>query len=533
MNLAQLAEAAAERLGERMTLDFEGEQFTNVQLLERSRRFQRAFSDLGLRRGRIAALCMVNHPVIYPIFQGIFRTGATAVPVMFQLAVPELRYVLQDTGATGVFTDASLLPKVREAVAGLDHIKWIVVLGGEDWPEASPPEIALEAFFHADPMLSLPSIDDHDVALMLYTSGTTGRPKGVMLTHANLMASAQASADASELHLWKKPRVSVSAMPMAHIFGIGVMNGSYLVPEHLADSYGVQLKWFEPERFMASIQKHRANSIASVPTMLSLILNHPKVDQYDLSSLEEVICGAAPLPVELARTVMKRYDCRVREIYGMTENAGIGSANRMSLPYKPGSAGMPYCNTEVRIVDEADRPVPPGTRGEIVTRGPTTMKGYHNKPEATAETIRNGWLHTGDIGTMDAEGWIYIVDRKKDMIIRGGENIYPAELEDVIYRHPAVAEAAVVGAPDPIYGERVVAYVVPRAGASLTAEEVTAHVARNITAFKAPSQVYFIEALPKSGVGKILRRELRDRAAKELATAQSALELSEAKEVSQ
>lgn len=515
MNLAELAERSAERLGERMTLDFEGEQFTNWQMLDRARRLQRALADLGFKRGEIAALCMVNHPIIYPLFTGIFRTGATAVPVMFQLTAPELRYVLEDTKASGVFTDAMLLPKVREAVKGLDHVKWIAVLGGEDAPDATPRELKLESLLEADPQSSLPQIDDHDLALMLYTSGTTGKPKGVMLTHANLIASAEAASDASELHNWKERRISMSAMPMAHIYGIGVMNSGYMLPEHLADSYGVQMKWFEPEKFMSYIQQHRANVMASVPTMLSLILNHPKVNDYDLSSLKEVICGAAPLPVELARAFMDRYGCRVREIYGMTENAGIGCANRLSLPYKPGAAGKPYCNTEVAIMDNDGNFLPPGQKGEIVTRGPTTMKGYHNRPEATADTIRKGWLHTGDIGVIDNEGWIYIVDRKKDMIIRGGENIYPAELEDVIYKHPGVAEAAVVGAPDSIYGERVVAYVVPRRDAELTPEEIIRHVTQHTSSFKAPGVVHMIDALPKSGVGKILRRELRDRAAQD------------------
>jgi long-chain acyl-CoA synthetase len=515
MNLPQLAEQSAERLGERTTLDFEGEKSTNWQTLERARRLQRAFTSLGLKRGDIAALCMVNHPVIYPIFGGIFRTGATAVPCMFQLTAPELNYVLADTKAVGVFTDTQLLPKVREAVAGLSHIRWIAVLGGQENPNANPPEIAVDSLLESDPQTSLPQIDDHDVALMLYTSGTTGKPKGVMLTHANLIASAEASADASELHLWSERRISASAMPMAHIYGIGVMNSGFMVPEHLADSYTAQMKWFEPEKFMACIQQHKCNVMASVPTMLSLILNHPKNSEYDLSSLKEAICGAAPLPVELARAFMNRYGCRVREIYGMTENAGIGSANRMSRPYKPGSAGQPYCNTEVRIMDEEGNLVGPGVRGEIVTRGATTMKGYHNRPDATADTLREGWLHTGDVGYLDDEGWLFIVDRKKDMIIRGGENIYPAELEDAIYKHPSVAEAAVVGAPDPVYGEKVVAYVVPRRGAELTSEELISHVTKHVTPFKAPGLVHFIDALPKSGVGKILRRELRDRAAQD------------------
>ncbi len=521
MNLAELAERSAERLGEHVTLDFEGERFTNWELLRRARRLQTALESLGLGPGRVAALFMVNHPIIYPIFQGIFRSGAAAVPIMFQLTVPELRYILEDTEAALVLTDAQLLPKVREAVERLPTVRHVVVRGGESLPERQPPELSLQSLLEADERPSLPDIHDDALALMLYTSGTTGKPKGVMLAHANLIASAEAANHAAELDRWEGPRIAMSAMPMAHIFGVGVMNSGYLIPDRLAGAYSVQMRWFEPEGFMALIQRQGCTTMAAVPTMLAMILNHPNVEAYDLSSLKEVVCGAAPLPVELARAFMDRYACRVREIYGMTENTGIGSANRLSEPYRPGSAGRPYFNTEVRIVDDAGRTVPAGARGEIVTRGPTTMKGYHKKPEATTEAVRDGWLHTGDIGYFDAEGYLYIVDRKKDMIIRGGENIYPAEVEDALYAHPAVAEAAVVGVPDPIYGEAVVAFVVPRRQPKVEEAELIEFVRGRITKFKAPERVFFLEALPKAGVGKILRRELREMARRAMAPASS------------
>lgn len=515
MNLAVLAEEAFERLGERMTLDFEGVQVTNAESMDQSRRLQRAFEGMGMKRGEIAVLCMINHPLIYPVFGGIFRTGATAVPVMFMLQAPELRFVIQDTRASWVFTDPMNLPKVHEAIKGLDHVKKIVVLQGKDNPEANPPEFSLENLLKNDPQETIPNIDaDEDVALMLYTSGTTGKPKGVMLTHSNLLAQAHASNDASEFHLWDEPRIALSPMPMAHIYGVGVMTGGYLTPKELADGYLVQMQWFEPNKLMQLADKHRCNMLASVPTMLTMILNHPKVDDYDLTCFKEAVCGAAPLPVEVAEAFMKKFDCRVREIYGMTENAGIATANRLSDPYRPGSAGKPYCNVEIKIFDDDDNEVPVGERGEVVTRGATTMKGYHNRPEATEETMRGGWLHTGDIGYMDEEGWLFIVDRKKDMIIKGGENIYPAELEDVLYTHPQVAEAAIVGVPHPTYGESVSAFVVPVKDAELTEQDIIGFMANEVTKFKLPSRVHFKEALPKVGIGKILRRELREEALK-------------------
>jgi long-chain acyl-CoA synthetase len=247
----------------------------------------------------------------------------------------------------------------------------------------------------------------------------------------------------------------------------------------------------------------------AVPTMLSVLLNHPEAGAYDLSSLREVVCGAAPLPVELARAFMDRHGCHVREVYGMTENAGIASANRRSHGYRPGSAGRACLGVELRIVDDDDRPVPAGVRGEIVTRGPTVMKGYYRRSDATAETLRGGFLHTGDIGYLDEEGYLYIVDRKKDMIIKGGENIYPAELEAVLHGHPRIAEAAVVGVPDAKYGETVIAFVAPKYDMELSESDVIGFLAERISKFKLPETVHIRSSLPKLGVGKILRRELR------------------------
>ncbi len=262
---------------------------------------------------------------------------------------------------------------------------------------------------------------------------------------------------------------------------------------------------------MRLIQQHRCNSTTVVPAMLIFLLNHPKINEYDLSSLEEIVIGAAPLPMEIALTVRKKYDCRCRAIYGLTECTGIGAADRLSMPYKPGSSGPAYYNVELKIFDDNDQPVPAGAKGEVVLRSPAVMKGYFNNPDATAEMLKDGWLHTGDIGYLDDDGCLFITDRKKDMIIKGGENIYPAELEEILYTHPSIAEAAVVGRPDAFYGESVVAFIVLKQGDTLTAEEVKDYFKNKVSSFKAPSEVFFIDAIPKSPVGKILKRELREK----------------------
>jgi long-chain acyl-CoA synthetase len=455
---------------------------------------------------------MNNHPHVYDVFWGIFRTGGTAAPVMPTSTEQGIRYVCEDTRACGVVTDELCLPRVRAAVKGVDSVQWIVVRGGTDDAAATPPETSLDTLLGSTPESRVSDIDaEQDVAVMIYTSGTTGRPKGVMLTHRNLVAAAEAAFEAAESDRWDEPRIAVSAMPMAHIFGVGVMTSGFMAPKE-SEGYLVQLRWFDATRVIQLVHEHRANIIPAVPTMLTMILNHPELDRYDLSCLRQVICGAAPLAPELAMAFQRRFGCRVTELYGMTENAGIATANRLSEPFRPGSAGRAYFNVELRVVDDDDRTLAPGKRGEILTRGPTVMKGYFNRPAETSETLRGGWLHTGDVGYLDEQGYLYIVDRKKDMIIKGGENIYPAEIEAALYGHPDVSEAAIVGSPDDKYGEIVVAFVVPKGVSALTADTVRAYVGERIGRFKAPDLVVLCASLPKSAVGKVLRRELREEA---------------------
>ncbi len=514
-NLAELAEVSAERLGERAIYEIDGVRSTNFQILDRTRRMQTALAELGLEPGGRVVVLMMNHALLIPLMQGIFRAGGTAIPVMPQAAAPELRYVLADTEAQIVVADAERLATAREAAAGLPHVRHILVQGGADDLAATPRVLRLDSLVDAEPNRPIARFEPDAPAVMLYSSGTTGRPKGVLLSHANLLASSEAVSLASELDRWEGPRVTLSAMPIAHIFGVAIMNDLLRTPNHLADATRlVQMRWFEPERFMELIESERCTATAAVPTILALLLHHPRAAERDLSSLKEIICGGAPLPVELAQAFMRRYGgTRIREVYGLTEATGLGTANRRSEPFRPGSAGRAYDNVELRIVDERDQPVAAGTRGEICLRGEVVMRGYHNRPEETAQVISDGWLHTGDIGYLDREGYLFVVDRKKDMIIRGGENIFPAELEAVLHEHPAVAEAAVVGVSDPVYGENVVAFVVARADTPVSEAEVIEHVCRHVARFKAPSRVHFVPALPKSNIGKILRRVLREKAA--------------------
>jgi long-chain acyl-CoA synthetase len=487
----------------------EEQEFTNHQFLDWGKRLHEGLMGLGVQKGDIISMCLSNHPKIQPIFQGIFRSGAVAAPVMFALTATEINFILSDTKAVGVVTDTNSIKKIREAVQGLEHVKWIAVLEGEDNPTADTPEYSIATLLESSPREILPYISEYDLAMILYTSGTTGRPKGVMLTHKNLYAGAEAGIEASGLANWKTQPHNVHVLPLAHVFGVTVMIMGLMLPDHLKGTYSVLLSWFDAEKFMELVQKYKIQRAVLVPTMIALLLNHPKTGDYDLTSLKEAVASSAPLPAEHARKFCELVQIdRVRNYYGCTENSAITATPRTG-EYSLSSVGKPMLGVELAIFDQNDNPLPPGENGEIVMKGPTMMKGYLNRPEATAETLQHGWLHTGDVGYLDDDGFLYISDRKKDMIIRGGENIYPAELESVMHEHPSIAEAAVVGRPDPVYGENVVAFVVLKQGETATADEIIEFMKIKVTKFKVPSHIHFINQIPKSPVGKVLKRELK------------------------
>jgi long-chain acyl-CoA synthetase len=517
-DLATLAEEALAQKGTYSTLLFEDVEYTNFEILTNARKLQTAFQNLGLGPDDIATICMVNDPLVHSVFLGGFRTGATLAPVVSQLIAAELEYIFQHTGSKAIITDIDKIEAIREAVTDAPHVEWIAVRGGTTDESRRPREYRLEDLLSEPESESFKQSTRDDVGIILYTSGTTGKPKGVMLTHGNLLASGETLTDAAELHLREHPLRSINALPMAHIFGISLMTVEFLIPAEYPTGFMVQESRFNAERMLQLIEKYKCTDLSVVPTMMSLMLNHPNFDQYDLSSLFKADVGGSPMAADVAQQWKTRVGSHLRQRYGMTENTGKGSTDRTSEPYYEGSVGRAYNITEIRIVDDDDNPVPAGVSGEILTRGATTMKGYFNDPEATAETMRNGWLYTGDIGYLSQEGWLYVVDRKKDMIIKGGENIYPAELEDILYKHPSVAEAAVVGIPHDVYGEEPLGFVVPMLDHKVHDQEILTHMREHLTKFKVPSRIIFRESLPKSGIGKILRRKLRDEEMQQLST---------------
>ncbi|HEV8474896.1 MAG TPA: long-chain fatty acid--CoA ligase [Methylomirabilota bacterium] len=489
MNLARLGEDNARRFGEYVALHFEGRELTNVAQQRAAARVAHALRRLGVVPGDRVVVLLPNCPQVLQAYAGILKAGAVIVPVVFLLSPDEVRHILDDSEAKVVITAPELAPKV-EGWPGT-----VVLVGGAGalaWDEWIAPE--------PDRFETVERADD-DLAVILYTSGTTGRPKGVALSHGNLASNARAAASLSELD---REQWTLAVLPLSHSYGLTLMNAG-----HLLGTKSVLLRWFNPDLVLETIQTFRVQSMAGVPSMYVYLLNYPDAGGFDTSSMRSWGSGAAPLPLEIVEPFEKKFGGRLLEGYGLTEAAPVVSAHRLSGVRKLGSVGQPIPGVEVAILDDDDRPLPVDEVGEIGVRGPNVMLGYYRLPEETARTLRNGWLHTGDVGRLDADGFLYVVERKKDLIIRGGFNIYPREVEEVLYAHPAVAEAAVVGTRDALMGEEVCAFVTLKAGAAVDADAIIDFCQARLAKYKCPKRVRFLPALPKNPVGKILRKELR------------------------
>jgi long-chain acyl-CoA synthetase len=463
-----------------------------------------ALRRAGVAPGDRVGVMLPNMPEVSVCYGAILRAGAVVMPMVFLLAVPEITHILTDSGARAIITSPEFYPNVKAAMAAMASPPVVIVTGAAP---AEPGVLSYDALL-GDATDAHPIVDrtPEDLAVVSYTSGTTGRPKGVMLTHGNLLFNAE---NTSTVVPTRDGDVSIACLPLAHLFGLGSM----LVGQ-LFKLKGILLPWFTAEGFFDAMNTHHATSTAMVPTMVSYMLGHPDFDSVDWSSLEWAVVAAAPVPVELADEFEKRTGARVLEGYGLTETSPTTSVMRMQDARRPGSCGRPVPHVEVAILDDDDQPVATGEPGEVGIKGPNIMAGYYNMPDETAQALRNGWFHSGDIGHVDADGFLYITERKKDMIIRGGFNIYPRDVEEVLYGHPAVQECAVVGMPDAKLGEEVKAYVVLRPGETATEEQLLAFCREQLAKYKTPKSIAFLDALPKNPIGKILKKDLRELAAK-------------------
>ncbi len=483
-NLAKLAEVALERFGDYRSLYFEETWFTSGELLERARRVATGFQQAGIRPGDRVVVIMANCPEVLVTYQALWRAGAVVTPVVFLVTATELAHIIADAGAAAVVTTADLEAKV--AATGTTAAVYVI---GANFADLEAAE--------AGPILRR---SPDDLAALLYTGGTTGRSKGVALTHANLSHAGAASRAVSHV---TGHTIGISALPLSHSFGMLVTVGAMHTPEPVVS---VVQRWFEPQAFLRMAAEHRAQTAAVVPSMVAILLGQP-LESYDLGALRFVFSGAAPLSPAVAGEFSRRVPSAViLEGYGCTETGGIISGMPPLAP-RPGTVGRAVPGVRIRIAAPDGRELPPGEDGEIIVSGPNVMTGYWG-----VLPLADGWFATGDVGRLDADGYLTIVDRIKDVILRGGFNVYPRDVEDALITHPAVSMAAVVGRPDPRLGEEVVAYVSLAPDMEVAADDLIQYARQRLGAHKYPREVHIVDTIPLTSVGKLDRKLLRSQA---------------------
>ncbi|WP_018133308.1 long-chain-fatty-acid--CoA ligase [Effusibacillus pohliae] len=511
MSLPQMLDRSAERHRNKTAITFYQMEISYGQLQGLTRQVAAALRRIGVGKGDKVGLMLPNCPQYVGAFYGVLRRGAVVVQVNPMYTEREIEYVLQDSGADVLFVLADLYPRVKN-VEGYENLKKVIVV------QLAPisPELAENAVFWGDFLDRAPAVADEpvdpeqDVAVLQYTGGTTGRSKGAMLTHRNLVANVQQiNAHTSEEPLTEGDKI-LTVIPLFHVYGmtcamnLGILTGTNVI----------LLPRFDPLEVLQTIKQHRPTYFPGVPTMYVALNSYPGSEHYGIDAIRICNSGSAPLPVELIESFEKKTGASMFEGYGLSEASPTTHSTPRTGLKKPGSIGIPLPATEARIVDleSGTRTLPIGEAGELVIRGPQVMQGYWNMPQETVHAIRDGWLYTGDIARMDEDGYFSIIDRKKDLIIASGYNVYPREIEEVLYTHPCVLEAVVVGVPDEYRGETIKAFVVLKPGASASTEEIERFCRKNLAAFKVPRQIEFRESLPKTAVGKILRRVLAEEA---------------------
>jgi long-chain acyl-CoA synthetase len=475
-----------------------------------------ALRALGIRPGDHVALSCPNTPHFPVAYFGILKAGAAVVPLNVLLKPREIAHHLRDSAARAYlcFEGTAELPMARmgrEAFDAVEECERFVVMTSD--PAAPSPvdgAPTLAALMAAAPatfetVLRAPD----DTAVVLYTSGTTGKPKGAEMTHANMLLNAMTARDMFLPVLGIEPSTALAVLPLFHSFGQTCVMNAHLIQGNRV----VLLPRFEPASVLATMVAERVNAFSGVPTMFWSLLRHVEEHGIDTAPIAAHLrgcsSGGAPIPVEILLAFDARFGVETLEGYGLSETAPVATFNQAGRPRKPGSVGPAVWGCEVRVVDADDREVPRGALGEVVIRGHNVMKGYFRKPDVNAEVLRGGWFHSGDVGRMDDDGYLYIADRLKDMIIRGGLNVYPREIEEVLQTHPDVSLSAVIGVPHEEHGEEVKAFVIRRPGASLTEADLIAWARETMAAFKYPRTVEFVDALPMTATGKVLKRELR------------------------
>jgi long-chain acyl-CoA synthetase len=525
--LQQYLQKTAKVYPKKKALYFLGKEMTYEQIYKESLKFANYLIEIGLKKGDCVSIMLPNCPQAVIGYYGTLLAGGIVVQTNPLYMERELEYQLSDSGAKFILCLDLLYPRVRK-VKGVTSIEHIIVTGIKDYlpfpknliyPFIQKKEHGIVVnvehkgnnhlfknivIYGNDNELNVPVSPKDDLALLQYTGGTTGFPKGVMLTHENLVANMVMCSHWMYRCKEGEERV-LGILPFFHVYGMTtVMNLSVMKASQM-----ILLPKFDAETTLKTIQKTKPTMFPGAPTIYIALLNHSDIKKYDLSSIDSCISGSAPLPIEVQENFEKVTGGKLVEGYGLTESSPVTHSNFLWDKRVSGSIGVPWPDTDAKIVSlENGQEVQPKEIGELIVKGPQVMRGYWNKPEETEAVLKDGWLYTGDLGYMDEEGYFYIVDRKKDMIIAGGFNIYPREIEEVLYEHEKVQEAVVAGIPDPYRGETVKAYVVLKEGVQCTEDELNEFARKHLAAYKVPRIYEFRKELPKTAVGKILRRAL-------------------------
>ncbi|MEH2475858.1 acyl-CoA synthetase (AMP-forming)/AMP-acid ligase II [Nitrobacteraceae bacterium AZCC 2161] len=505
--LADVIRAQARLRGESVALVFEGRSTSFKTLDQNTNRVANGLVALGVKQNERIAYLGKNSDIFIELLLGAVKARVVMAPVNWRLAGPEIAFIVEDCKAAILFVGPEFVEQIRGLRAQLPSVRIVMTTegGASEWQDYKSWRNAQN---DADPLLAL---SKNDIAIQLYTSGTTGKPKGAMLSHDNFLSLLRiAEVDTPDWNRWTEDDVSLVAMPVFHIGGVGwAVYGLY----HGAKS--VIAREFDPNKVLDFFEQFGISKLFLVPAAMQFIVRQPRAREMDFSKLRYILYGASPIPAALLKECIAVFGCGFVQMYGMTETTGtivvLGPEDHVEGRDCMRSAGKALPGVEIAILDANGKPLPVGEVGEIATRSGSNMVGYWNLPEASAHTLdADNWLRTGDAGYLDQDGYLYIHDRIKDMIISGGENIYPAEVESAICDHPDVAEVAVVGVPDDIWGEAVKAVVVLKPGKSVSAADLISFTRERIASFKSPKSIDFIAALPRNASGKILRRHLRD-----------------------